>query len=598
MKRSICIGTGVVVTLSTVMALAAPNNRPGPKGAEGIRTGALVHVEAGPVEASVLYANGNIVQSETQRVTRPMCGSDVSQTTLADVTRWAETARAMDTNLEGVTVISPGRVQRGGGMNVVFNLSGSPPVGTAEALDAAATYIESQFSDSITITISCSFADMGSGVLGATSTNYVNTQWPTSRDGLIAGKDADDTIQDFVPNGTTWPVRYDSASATITQETRVWVSRANYNATIGSLTGTSASMQFNNQFPWDFDPTNGITGGTWCFQSVVIHEVGHGMGFTSGADFRTNDSEMLDVFRFERLDGSGDYNPDTEAEFQTTPRLVDFNAPNDDHNSDTIAVEYRMSDGSPYQASHFREQSPNIGIMDPALGGSSSFYPDFFRASDLTMFDAIGYDYPPLIIDVTPPSPNPMSFSVLPSPAGTTATFMQAVTASDPTGPVEYLFQEMTGNPGSALNWQSSALLNHTGLVPNTLYQYRVSARDAASTPNQTSWSAILSATTFIENPTSISAGTISQNSIQLIAVGPFTNLSTGASGLFFDSTTSGGDGGLNSWTQSTSTTAINLQPNTEYTFRVKARNQNNVETSYSPSVTVRTARAFVPVAF
>jgi hypothetical protein len=51
-----------------------------------------------------------------------------------------------------------------------------------------------------------------------------------------------------------------------------------------------------------------------------------------------------------------------------------------------------MSDGSPYQMSHFREQSPNIGLMDPAIGYGQTFYPNFFKTSDLTMFDAIGYD--------------------------------------------------------------------------------------------------------------------------------------------------------------------------------------------------------------
>jgi hypothetical protein len=51
-----------------------------------------------------------------------------------------------------------------------------------------------------------------------------------------------------------------------------------------------------------------------------------------------------------------------------------------------------MADGNPYQCSHFREQFDNIGLMDPALNGGLSFWPTFFSAADLRLFDAIGYD--------------------------------------------------------------------------------------------------------------------------------------------------------------------------------------------------------------
>jgi hypothetical protein len=59
---------------------------------------------------------------------------------------------------------------------------------------------------------------------------------------------------------------------------------------------------------------------------------------------------------------------------------------------DVITKEYRMSDGFPYQCSHFREQSPSIGLMDPAMAQGETNYPDFYRSADLKLFDAIGYD--------------------------------------------------------------------------------------------------------------------------------------------------------------------------------------------------------------
>jgi hypothetical protein len=100
---------------------------------------------------------------------------------------------------------------------------------------------------------------------------------------------------------------------------------------------------------------------------------------------------VIDVFRFTNTDGNGDFNPDTTAEFAVRPRWAIYNY-NDNYNFDTIASEYRLSDGSPWQASHFREQSPAIGIMDPAFNYAETFYPNFLRTSDLTVFDAIGYD--------------------------------------------------------------------------------------------------------------------------------------------------------------------------------------------------------------
>src|SRR5262245_18385950 len=106
------------------------------------------------------------------------------------------------------------------------------------------------------------------------------------------------------------------------------------------------------------------------------------MDSTSGVDFRFRDMEVLDLFGFQRTDGAGDYNPDTTAEFQVQARRCAFNAANDDHNSDLISAEYRISDGNPYQASHFREQTPNIGLMDPAIGAGQTFYPAFYSTAD------------------------------------------------------------------------------------------------------------------------------------------------------------------------------------------------------------------------
>jgi len=290
-------------------------------------------------------------------------------------------------------VVDPTPSHAIGSFDVAFTVSGSPPAGATTALAAAATYIESFFSDSITININCSFQPMGSGILGGTSSSYRSATYASTRTQMVGDMDGSDTLQAFLPTGTTCPVRYAPSTGT-TAETRVFFTYANWRAVDGTQSGTAASMTFNSNFQWDFDPSNGITAGRYSFIDVVIHEVGHAMGFTSGVDFRTNDMECLDLFRFQRTDSTvaADWNPDTTAEFQVRARLVRYNAPEDNANSDLISAEYRMSDGSPYQASHFREQAANIGIMDPAFASGQTFYPNYYSAADRAMFDAIGYD--------------------------------------------------------------------------------------------------------------------------------------------------------------------------------------------------------------
>jgi hypothetical protein len=282
-----------------------------------------------------------------------------------------------------------------GSFNVVFVLSGSIPPAAPAAFAACESYIESFFSDPMTITVNVSFQVLSPGVLGSTGSSSGYVSYSPARAMIVADMDlgvVDDTIQAFLPSGTTCPVRYTSGS-TITNENRVFFNFAAYKAVDGVVSGTDASMTLNSSFAFDYDPSNGITTGQYSFQDIIIHETGHAMGFTSGVDFRFRDMDVLDLFRFQRTDGSSDNNPDTTAEFQVRPRRCSFNAPNDDHNSDLISAEYRMSDGNPYQASHFREQTPNIGLMDPALAAGQTFYPAFYSTADLAMFDAIGYDY-------------------------------------------------------------------------------------------------------------------------------------------------------------------------------------------------------------
>lgn len=338
---------------------------------------------------TITLPSGEVVDFGAHQIWRPMC-SDRSTMTREDLQAMVLTHEQLMRRPTHVIDTTP-RVGLNG-FNVVFVTSGTLPAGAAAALASAEAYIESFFSDPITITINCSFQPLGPGILGSTGSSYGYVNYSTMRAQLVSDMDASDTLQTSLPSTSTCPVRYGTGS-TVTNENRVFTTFANWKAVDGTVSGADANMTFSTNFAFDYDPSDGVTTGSYSFRDIIIHETGHAMGFTSGTDFRVNDMEVLDLYRFQRTDGTGDYNPDTLAEFTARPRLVDYNAPNDAHNSDLISVEYRMSDGSPYQASHFREQEPNIGLMDPALAPGVSYYPAYYSTADLAMFDVIGYDY-------------------------------------------------------------------------------------------------------------------------------------------------------------------------------------------------------------
>ena len=385
------LGSLTAVTLVTGLALAG-DLLPADIGLPETRLPGPTYVIPGPTEISTVYADGRETEVQTEEVWKLICGSDSFGVSSDDLRRWAE-------NHEQQMAIGPvtqiGSPALRSGFTVVFNADATVPAEALTAFATAKAYLETLFSNPITVTVNVSFQNMGSGgVIGGTSSAFVyNVAYTTSRTGLVAGMDGDDVIQNWLPTGSTVPVKYAGAAGAVTNESAVEWTRANYNATVGTVGGISASMSFNTQFApnFDYDPSNGVGGSQLSFIDVVVHETGHALGFVSGADnFSGINFTSLDLYRFQNSAN----NPATYADFQTLARLVTYNSPNDDVTTDLIAASYRMEDGSPYQASHFRQRPPYIGLMEPALSYGSTQYPNYFSTADRAAFDAIGYIYP------------------------------------------------------------------------------------------------------------------------------------------------------------------------------------------------------------
>jgi len=96
--------------------------------------------------------------------------------------------------------------------------------------------------------------------------------------------------------------------------------------------------------------------------------------------------------------------------------------------------------------------------------------------------------------DLDPPTPDPMTWAVVPAATGPYSITMTATTATDSSG-VEYYFQ-CTAGGGNDSGWQDSTTYEDTGLQPTTEYTYQVWARDKSPAQNATAWSGAASATT------------------------------------------------------------------------------------------------------
>lgn len=119
--------------------------------------------------------------------------------------------------------------------------------------------------------------------------------------------------------------------------------------------------------------------------------------------------------------------------------------------------------------------------------------------------------------DTQPPTPDPMTWAIVPQASGPNSVIMTATTASDPAG-VEYYFQCLTAG-GHDSGWQDSVIYEDTGLVTGTPYTYHVKARDKSPNLNETAWSGSASATpigTVPDAPSGLNVNVISCNELTL----------------------------------------------------------------------------------
>ena len=158
--------------------------------------------------------------------------------------------------------------------------------------------------------------------------------------------------------------------------------------------GRAPSIGFNSKFSFDFDPTDGISAGKSDFDAVVVHELGHVLGFDTEAGLlevaptATLRPTVWDLFRFRP--GT------TAASFSTAQRVLTTGG---EQRYFDGAPELALSTGNPEgeggdgeQASHWKDDrfgGGYIGIMDPTL---SSGVRRQMTANDRRALDFMGYN--------------------------------------------------------------------------------------------------------------------------------------------------------------------------------------------------------------
>ena len=284
------------------------------------------------------------------------------------------------------------------------------------AFIAAANRWEAVISTPVTITLSVDFGTQyfgeaypSSTILGQTGSFSIAPSLSSVRSRLINTSNPTPSeleLYNALPTASV-PAEFNGSTVQVST-VRVNTSQARaLGYTFNEPPPYDARIGFNSNFgsggntgQFDFDPSDGIAPGFTDFDSVVVHEIGHALGFTSSSG--GTDSSRLsiwDLFRFRPSAAN-------LGNFTTTPRVmtkggvqVQFG----NYTSTFAGAELGLSTGGPNppegdtddgrQSSHWKADEltpsrPYIGIMDPTI---SRGLRRTISENDIRTIDLIGY---------------------------------------------------------------------------------------------------------------------------------------------------------------------------------------------------------------
>ncbi len=299
----------------------------------------------------------------------------------------------------------------------------------------AAQFWESQFTDPVTINIDAEFGTsdifgtaFGATTLGSTQSFTTGYAYSDIRDALIQDASSDESVTSLLP--TVGALTFNSPAGITPYpyagQTLIGINRANALALgFTNIPGAAsiaepgavidASISFNSQFAFDLDNSNGVSAGTYDFEAVALHEIGHALGFVSAndtVDYAVSHGQTgnlapapMDLFRVA---------PGQGANFSTATRIMNTGTAFSTQvfydgkfsvsafagkpgvsglATGDIPMSTGVSLGDGNQASHFKADDitgVNIGVMDPTL---TSGVLGAVTRNDLRVLGLIGWDW-------------------------------------------------------------------------------------------------------------------------------------------------------------------------------------------------------------
>jgi hypothetical protein len=277
-----------------------------------------------------------------------------------------------------------------------------------DALEQAAQIWEGLISDDVTLIMDVTFTS-GAGFIAATSRFSANGTYAQIRDAVV--NDAGAPEATYTAALPTSPLSFNYGFTTyipgVSQpEDIISVSFAQAQALgfndLSAGNDPDSAITFNTDFTFDNDPSDGLTPGAVDTVFVMVHELGHALGFVSGVDgvqFPT----AWDLFRVP--DESQPDDPDTLADFTTVARAMETGAPAQLDQLDQFPLipgalplsTGTAAGGDGRQASHWKDESllgasVVIGVMDPTFNAATIDTLDPISDADLLAFSLMGWD--------------------------------------------------------------------------------------------------------------------------------------------------------------------------------------------------------------